>query len=71
MLEGGYAYVVKVIPTVHTATASFRELPLDKRGCRFIDEQPKDQESIYQFYTHKSCVFNCMLKDIVRHIRCS
>ncbi len=70
ILEGGYAYVVKVIPTVHKATEAFRALPLEKRACRFFDELPDDQESIYSYYTQKSCVFNCMLKDIVRWYKC-
>ncbi len=65
-LEAGYSYTVKVTPTVHYATADFKELPLEKRECRFVEEMPEDQTSMFGLYSQKSCVFNCMLKDIVR-----
>ena len=68
-LMAGNAYKMRIIPTVHRATDSFRDLTIDKRGCRFLDEVPENITTIFKYYTQKSCIFNCLLKQAVSQVK--
>jgi hypothetical protein len=57
---------VKIVPTVQTSTDHFRALTLDKRGCRLNAEIMED--SIFKYYTQKTCMFECTLKNIIPNI---
>ena len=64
-VEGGSSYRLKVLPTVHSATDSFKALALEKRKCRFHSELPAGEATMFQGHRFKSCVFNCMLRNVV------
>ncbi len=54
---------------MHKATDAFRDLALEKRGCRFSDEIPQQggdkNSSLFRLYTKKACIFECMLQNVV------
>ena len=62
---GGNEYRLRLVPQVHSVTKSFKALPLQTRGCRFMREQPEHLASVFTNYRFKSCVFNCMLENLV------
>ena len=64
-IRAGQSYVLKIVPTFHTYTEDFESLMLDKRGCRSNNEKMEDQDSIFKYYTQKTCIFECTLKTII------
>jgi hypothetical protein len=57
---------VKIVPIVHKSTSDFQTLALDKRGCRLNAE--KKDNSIFKYYTQKTCIFECSLRNIIPRI---
>ncbi len=64
----GMSLVVKLNPTVHLVSEPFMEISLDKRGCRFHDEQPDPENSMFKFYSKKACMFECSLRAVVEKV---
>jgi hypothetical protein len=64
-IRGGRAYVLRIVPTIHKSTPEFQKLSVEQRKCRFNDEQLEDQFSIFKYYTQKTCIFECTLKNVV------
>jgi hypothetical protein len=68
LIEAGKSYLIRIVPTVHKATAYFRTIELEKRGCRFIDERIEGRESIIKYYSKKTCIFECTLRMVVKKV---
>jgi hypothetical protein len=62
-IRAGKAYVVKITPTYHHSTYNFQTIPMVKRKCRLNSE--REEESIFSYYTQKTCIYECTLKKIV------
>ncbi len=58
----GRSYTVKITPVVHRATENYRGIDLAKRRCRYSDEPIPNHDSMFTFYSQKSCFFECTLK---------
>ena len=63
--KAGTEYRLRIVPQVHTVSDSFKDLPLETRRCRFMQEVPEPGDAIFQLYRYKSCILNCMLKNLV------
>lgn len=59
----GQSYHLRIMPTLHVATPSFKNLELSERKCRMRHEGPTD--SIFKSYSKKGCIFECTLKHVV------
>ena len=49
---------------VHSSTDSFKGITIAKRGCRFLDEIIEGDESIFNHYTQKGCLFECSMRSV-------
>ena len=48
---------------VHSSTDSFKKsIGIAKRGCRFLNETIEQEDSIFNHYTQKGCLFECSMK---------
>ncbi len=54
-----------MVPTVHKATDAFKKLSIEKRGCRLPHERV-GSEHLFRNYSQKACIFQCMMKNVVR-----
>ncbi len=63
VIRGGHSYRIKISPTVHKTTESFSALPLEDRGCRYPDEMPAGQASMFKRYSFRACMWDCMIDD--------
>jgi hypothetical protein len=52
------------------ATEKFKKLDLSVRECRFSNENP-DTDSIFQYYSQKSCLFECRLRHSHKKCGCT
>ena len=68
-VEAGTRTHVDVTPVQHLATDGFKELGVDKRGCKHMDEN--DAGLLFNYYTHKSCMFECRLKKTIDKLKCT
>ena len=59
-LQAGQSYQLNIVPTQHTATNAFRQLSQADRGCRLSTEVYND--SIFDDYSEKGCIFECVLR---------
>jgi hypothetical protein len=59
---------MKIVPTVHISTESFKSMSLANRGCRFPEETEESQESLFTYYTQKTCMFECTLTNIITNV---
>lgn len=55
---------MKVVPTVHSSTDSFKGIRIAKRACRFLNETIEGEESIFNHYTQKGCFFECAMQSV-------
>ena len=67
----GSETVLKVRPVMHVASSNFRDLTLENRKCRFSNENPSGKDSMFTYYTQKSCMFECCLNFAVKETGCT
>ena len=67
----GLETIVKVKPTVHITSNSFVNLAMGDRSCRYPLEQPDAGRSMFNYYTQKSCLFECRLTFAVSQVNCT
>ena len=60
-LKSGFHHRYKVTPTQYATSDNFRNLDINVRKCRFLDENP-DPKSIYSYYSQSACAFECRLR---------
>ena len=65
----GYHVQVGIDIQEHATTNSFKELDLETRECRELNEQP-DPDSYFKIYTQKTCRFECQLRYSRRQCGC-
>ena len=58
---------MKIIPTLHQSTPEFKSLSKENRNCSLTSEVKDD--SIFNIYSQKGCIFECTLKKIVRNVK--
>ena len=63
-LRAGQSYQLKIVPVHHVSTSNFHELTQEERQCRFLEEVEDD--SMFNSYTQKGCIFECALSHVVR-----
>ena len=63
-LRAGQSYQLKIVPVHHVSTSNFHELTQEERQCRFPEEVEDD--SMFNSYTQKGCIFECALSHVVR-----
>jgi hypothetical protein len=64
-IRAGRSYRVKIVPTEHKSTDDFRTIMLKKRVCRLNEEKMDSHNTIFKYYTRKTCIFECILKTII------
>lgn len=63
----GAHYDVTVSPYSYYTVPAVRRLPLEKRGCKFIDEMKEDY---HHYYSMSNCLVRCRMRTIERLCRC-
>lgn len=56
-------------PVQHVASLSFKELSIEDRDCRFINETGNNN-SMFKQYRHLGCMFECRLKLAIINSNC-
>lgn len=64
----GRAYVLKIVPTVHKYSEHFRTLTLDERKCQLNDEHAENLDSMFKYYTQKTCIYECTLRNVLSNV---
>ena len=60
-VEPGFHTTLAITPTKINSTVNFQSLPLNKRQCKYRNEQ-NHTSSLFKYYTKSSCEFECRLK---------
>ncbi len=63
----GAKTIVTVTPVARVTTASFKELPIEQRRCRYPEEIPTDMKIMFKTYTQRSCQFLCMIRKLSKN----
>lgn len=67
----GYKYKLQVYATQTVASQTFHTLDLNVRKCQYPYENPFGKKSLFQYYSQKSCVFECKLRRCEKAMKCS
>ena len=68
-VEVGTKTHIRVTPIQHVATEGFKTLSLEKRKCRYLDED--EDIKMFNYYTYKSCMFECKLRNVIQTMGCT
>ena len=61
-IDVGYQYDIKVTPVQHVTSEDFRDFPVKVRQCRYLDENPLGDESMFTYYTKNTCLYECLIR---------
>ena len=67
-LEPGYEYEIELNPYGQISSQDFREMSLEKRGCRLSHETM--EKSTYPFYTKDNCLYDCRVQQAFKICQC-
>ena len=60
-VNAGQHLKIQVTPTQYVTSDNFKNIPAKKRNCLYLDENP-NPDSIFKFYSQKSCILECQLE---------
>ena len=61
--------MLQVTPVQHVAADGLRGISIEKRNCRYLDENEKG--TLFNYYTYKSCSFECKLRNVIAELNCT
>ncbi len=61
--------MINTIPIQHITTDRLRDLSIENRNCRYLDEQLPN--SMFNYYSQKSCLFECKLRESQKRANCT
>ena len=63
LIQAGQSHVLNVVPTKHFSTTDFMELYKEDRKCALKTDV--DEGTLFNHYSQKGCIFECILKTMV------
>ena len=67
-LKPGFEYEIELHPHGQISSPDFREMSLEKRGCRLSHETM--ESSTYQVYTKDNCLYDCRVQQAYKICQC-
>ena len=67
-LQPGYEYVIELYPYGQFSTDDFKDMGMDKRGCRLIHEFL--EEATHPIYTKDNCLYDCHVHQAYKKCQC-
>ncbi|KAL1491279.1 hypothetical protein ABEB36_011898 [Hypothenemus hampei] len=67
LISPGFETRVTIVPSVREATASLRDVPIEKRQCYFSNERPL---LYYRTYSQKNCINECQSNATLTQCKC-
>ena len=69
VIQTGTTTTIRVTPVQHVTAEGLRAFSIEKRMCRYLDENEK--ATIFNYYTYKSCMFECKLRNVIGVLNCT